>query len=447
VARAQDPVDRPQAGRDYSSVSGPAQTEAPAEEAVRSERRRILTAVLEQVDALAENAVAAMRAEIPAYAALTGERFFADVTDQVRLNYRTNLTSVLEERIVTLEDIAFVRDAATRRARAGFALEDYINAFRVGSQILWEAVVACAGETAIGHEAAVTLATPVMRYADFASTHAGHAYVEFQQHALAEADRERRDLLEQLLAGQLPAQGPLLAAAEAHGLASKARMIVAAGALVDPHADAAADQATRDALARAGLYATKTLVVARQAEIVAILELRGRTGPDELCDRLETAQKRLHDEGVTLALGISTVAVDVGELPRAYLEAHTALGSLDGEGGVAALPRLSPFRYLALHADDTARRLVDPSVQVFLEEDRARVGVLTATIRAFADADLNLRLAAERLHVHPNTAQYRLRRIQERTGRNPRRIADLLDLLVAIAMDERNTEDGPPSRR
>jgi sugar diacid utilization regulator len=41
--------------------------------------------------------------------------------------------------------------------------------------------------------------------------------------------------------------------------------------------------------------------------------------------------------------------------------------------------------------------------------------------------------------VHPNTAQYRLRRVQERSGRNPRRIADLLDLLVAMTLD-----DGPP---
>ena len=86
-------------------------------------------------------------------------------------------------------------------------------------------------------------------------------------------------------------------------------------------------------------------------------------------------------------------------------------------------------------ADDTARWLVDARLRAFLDEDRARGGVLIATVRAFADANLNLRLAAGRLQVHPNTAQYRLRRIEERTGRNPRRIADLLDLLVAIELD------------
>ena len=109
---------------------------------------------------------------------------------------------------------------------------------------------------------------------------------------------------------------------------------------------------------------------------------------------------------------------------------------MGADGGVEALARLTPFDYLALRADDTARRLVDPRLRAFLHEDRRRGGALTATIRAVADADLNLRVAAERLQVHPNTAQYRLRRIEERTGRNPRRISDLLDLLVAIALDD-----------
>ena len=132
----------------------------------------------------------------------------------------------------------------------------------------------------------------------------------------------------------------------------------------------------------------------------------------------------------------STVAAGVDELPRAYQEAHVALSGVGVDGGVEALARLAPFDYLALRADDTARRLVDPQLRAFLDEDRRRGGVLTETIRAVAEADLNLRVAAERLQVIPTPAQYRLRRIEERTGRNPRRIADLLDLLVAIALDD-----------
>ena len=104
-------------------------------------------------------------------------------------------------------------------------------------------------------------------------------------------------------------------------------------------------------------------------------------------------------------------------------------------------PLLSPFRYLALRADPTAWRLVDPAVQELLITDRMRGGSLIATIRAFADADLNLKVAANRLQIHHNTAQYRLHRIHERTGRNPRRIADLIELLVA---DGQHVEEGTP---
>ena len=403
-------------------------------DAVRAERRRILTTMLERTDALVQSTVEAIRAEIPAYAAQEAS-FFVDVRDQVRRHYRVKLHLLLEERGVTLQDIAFARGAALRRARAGFALEDYLNAFRVAQQVFWEEVLACAGETPLGHEAALTLTAPLLRYCDFVSTHAGHAYVESQQYVVADADRERRDLLEHLLAGTMPTRGPLLAAARAYGIGAETPMMVALAVPVGPQADADTPHAASATITRAIPQQARILVVVRQAEIVAVPALCHGLDPVELCDHLEAAHDRLRREGTTLAMGISTVANGVAELPRACLEARTALGSVTDGGGLVALPRLSPLDYLVLRADDTARWLVDARLRAFLHDDRARGGVLTATVRAFADANLNLRLAAARLQVHPNTAQYRLRRIQERTGRNPRRVADLLDLLVAIELD------------
>jgi sugar diacid utilization regulator len=44
--------------------------------------------------------------------------------------------------------------------------------------------------------------------------------------------------------------------------------------------------------------------------------------------------------------------------------------------------------------------------------------------------------AAERLVVHPNTVHYRLRRVSETTGRDPRRLGDLLELLVATRLSK-----------
>lgn len=408
------------------------QTRAGAE-TVSAERARILSTLLGQIDDLTEAGATAIRREIPAYAAQRDERFLADLANQVRLVYSTNLSSMLEDRAVTSDDIAFIRGAAMRRAEIGFALEDYLAAYRVGQQVLWESIVACAGESPGGREAALTLAAPLIRFINFASTQAGQAYVEFRQLAVAEADRHRRDLLELLLAGELPARGPMQAAAKAHGIGHDARMMVVVAVSRGPEAT----QASSIAIARAGL-SESTLVVVRQGEIVAVPVLRAGAEPTELCERIEALQQRLSTEGTPLAVGVSTIAAGVADLPRAYNEARAARECLAGPTGVAAIPRLAPFEYLVLRADDTARRVVDPSLRVFLEDDLARGGVLSSTVEAFARADLNLRVAAEELHVHPNTAQYRLRRIEERTGRNPRRIADLLDLLIAIAMERRS---------
>ncbi|TDC95661.1 PucR family transcriptional regulator [Nonomuraea deserti] len=412
-------------------------------EAVRAQRARILSELLGDLQSLAAAAVATMRDEIPAYAA-QGPDFHADVRDQVVKHYRAKLAVLLEERTVTFEDIAFTRRAAMRRARAGVALADYINAFRVGQQVFWQSVVDRAGHTPAGREAALSLASPLMRYCDFASTHAANAYMEFQQYAAAEAVRESRDLLETLLVGGVPTRGRELAAAQAHGLAAHTPLLVVIAVLVGspsavttgPDRGADARHAACAAIARTGGNGTRTLSVVRQSEIVAIPVLGPGADPGGLCDRLQEVLESLAAEGIRLAMGISTVAAGPAQIPQAYQEARAVLDFVPEEGGVAALPRITPFQYLALKADDTARHLVDPRITALLSEDRARGGVLTATIRAFAAADLNLRAAAERLQIHPNTAQYRMRRIQERTGRSLRSINDLVDLLVAIALQD-----------
>ncbi|MER5383463.1 helix-turn-helix domain-containing protein [Streptomyces sp. NPDC002688] len=425
---------------------GPAMGTPRLSEPLRLERRRILHAVHDRVEEVAETAVEVMRAEIPSYA-LQDERFFGDVRDQVLEHYRMQLAALAGDRDIDPEDLVFSRAAAMRRARAGFAPEDWISAFRVGRQVLWDALLDCAGTSAGAQQAALSLVTPLMRYVDYASTHAAQAYVEYQQHVVADADRERRDLLDQLLAGVAPTRGPLFAAAQAYGVGPRSPMMAVVAVCVD---DARAGDPTSAengyaasaSISVAGPWAGRTLVVVRHGEVVAVPVVRAGMAAEDICAHFETVQRRLARAGTLLSMGISTVAQGAGELPRAYQEARAALDLVPSEGGVAALPRLSPFDYLALRADDVARQLVDPRVRALLDEDRRRGDTLAVTIRAFAAADLNLRLAAERLRVHHNTAHYRLRRIEERSGRNPRRIADLLELLVALAIRDGAEEGG-----
>ena len=84
---------------------------------------------------------------------------------------------------------------------------------------------------------------------------------------------------------------------------------------------------------------------------------------------------------------------------------------------------MSAFEWLTLRADATARRLIAPAIHAFLAQDADEGGPLISTLRAYVDCDLNARRAAERLHVHVNTAHYRLGRIAERTGCDLRRVS------------------------
>ena len=47
-------------------------------------------------------------------------------------------------------------------------------------------------------------------------------------------------------------------------------------------------------------------------------------------------------------------------------------------------------------------------------------------------SDLNAKLTAERLYVHPNNARCRLAKIEERAGYDLRPVADVIDLVIAV---------------
>jgi sugar diacid utilization regulator len=58
--------------------------------------------------------------------------------------------------------------------------------------------------------------------------------------------------------------------------------------------------------------------------------------------------------------------------------------------------------------------------------------MLRGALDAFVAADLHVATAAKALFLHPNSLRYRLGRIARCTGRDPRRVADLLELIAAI---------------
>jgi PucR-like helix-turn-helix protein/diguanylate cyclase with GGDEF domain len=394
---------------------------------------RVGAMLLARREELAGQTLERIRAAIPAYATIHDPAILADVTEHVAENHDILRSSLLRGRPVTEEDLAFIRPHAALRARRGVPVADFLHAFRIGHWVIWDAIVELAEHDEEVRADALLAARLVIEFIDHASTHAAQSYLEAQQLLLAEGDRVRRDLLEDLLAGREPAPGPRLSAARTAGLDSGGRCLLLAAVPVAALDDELAFRSAASALARAVGGPVRPLTVVRQDEIVIVRAL-GTQEAGALTEPVVRAAGELAAAGLQLAIGVSTAFENTAGLPEAYRDACTAFESLGPDGGVLALADLSAFDYLTLRADATARRLLSPAIQRFVEEDAAAGGALTTTLLEYAAANLNAKVAAQRLFIHVNTAHHRLARIEEKTGCDLRDLADVQELLIAIKL-------------
>jgi hypothetical protein len=393
---------------------------------------RIAAAVEASLDTIVVAATEAIWAEVPAYGSSHDDQLRADVAAHVRAIFLAFLAALSTGQPARRADFAVTRQQASRRVAQGITLADFLQAFRIGQLTLWQGVLDAAGDDAGARDAALSVVAQIMQVIELGSTVAGEAYVAAQQHALAEGDRIRRDVLEDLLARRAPGGGPKRALLRAAGLEPDTRLLVAAAALAG---DLSEGLTLRDA-APGVSPGRRGLAVVRQDEIVGITPLPkgSRDGTAAAVTGFRRACADLQRRGIRLAVGVSTVHAGLLEIPEAYAEAQTARDGLGGSPGLLALPVLTSFDYLVLRDDETARRLIRPQVRQFVADDVAAGGTLITTLVEFAACDMNAKTAAERLHLHVNTAYYRLERIAMRTGCDLRHLSDVLELLIAVRL-------------
>ncbi len=404
---------------------------------------RLVEAFRARMEETLEESVRAMQGEIPTYRS-ADPAMLESVREHVRLHFEALLRSLSEDRPITREDLLFIRPAATQRARTGVPVADFMHAFRIGQREIWRALAAGASDDET-RDAALAVADQVIEYINLASTHAAEVYTEVEALLQAQGERVRRDLLAELLDGRLPEPGPRLDAAREAGLErASSCFVVTATARTQP-ADEHALRSAASAIARACGGAVGPLTVVRRDEIVVVAP--GGRDLRAVSEALRSSQAKLSESGLSLAIGVSTVQDGLDRIPAGYREACAARERLDAGGGVVALPTLTAFDYLTLVGGDTARHLISDAVWEFVERDLAEGGALSETLLAYVAADLNAKAASERLHMHVNTAHYRLGKIAERTGCDLRSVSDVLELLIAIKLAQGDVLAADPGGR
>ncbi|MEU9077420.1 PucR family transcriptional regulator [Kitasatospora sp. NPDC048538] len=175
-------------------------------------------------------------------------------------------------------------------------------------------------------------------------------------------------------------------------------------------------------------YAAGTDRAGRSAALVA-------APVERVAERLRRARPALQARLAgrrTLRVGVGPAAAPAPAALRAALvQARYVLEGSAGPVGSAAdldsldglLRGIPPEVTAAFHA-----RLLAP----LTTHDQENSVSLLGTLAVFLDHDGSWARTAESLHIHVNTVHYRIRRIEELTGRNLARLRDRLDLRAAL---------------
>ncbi len=258
-------------------------------------------------------------------------------------------------------------------------------------------------------------------------------------------DTERRlagDVLAAMARGELA--GPDLARRLGpFGLAERTAALVVkraegarggAGAVEDALASALRDEAAAGLIAsNAGLTCALVPGMADE-ELIALAERVCASAAGELGGALEAGVGR---------------AVAGGEARRSFHEARCALEALamsapvatNGSSAVSERPRarvatykdLGSFQLLLSLQDDEALRLFCDSILGPIEASEGHYGgELMRSLEAFIEENGQWERAARRLYCHRHTLRYRIRRVEELTGRDLSTARDRIEFWLAL---------------
>lgn len=343
-------------------------------------------------------------------------------------------------------DFAFVRQYAQRRAQQRFPLEaslhTYRSAHRMISEWIRDAALGVADSTVQVRRVVAAAADFAIEFTNAISTVATAEYVQHTR-LLAEADGDRRtELLNTLLSGFDESDSRAADLLRRAGyLEQRQAFCVVVARSVNPREMQSAARAQRmvEALTQV-LRDTpiRALAGVREGLVTMVLSgtrrLSGWTAPQSLL--AERVYPKLSQVGPAALIGLSNDAPSTSHIRRAYQEAQLALDFATVAKRVMTYADV-PFRQMIVrHARDRIQSALPAWLGNFQTADRKARGSLSATLRAYADANMNALQTAKNLSLHANTIYARMQRIGELTGKNPLNYHDLTEMLLALESDD-----------
>jgi PucR C-terminal helix-turn-helix domain len=350
--------------------------------------------------------------QIPLYGHLPREQLEGEILDILRHNLRVFFSYLDEGRAPSDEELGTIRSSAARRAEERIPLEAVLTAYHLGALIGWQALREEAAPEEV--EEVLDIAERVLLYTQSVTSAVAQAYVEERQAIYGEERDARRTLAEALLsgtsikgmaerAGHEPAPAYVVLAMEI-GTSPDEKDVGVEGAVASRRK---LRRLESELEARTKAQALPMLTPAGGIVLLPAL-------PEE-CEEVVADSPKLVDAlaaaaGAEVVAGVSwreSADVPIGadearEVVRLACEQGRSTGAYTLDDVLLEFLLTRPSQ-----AAEKLERVLDPL---------ADGPELIATLEGYFAADFDRRRAAGNLHIHPNTLDYRLRRVAELTG-------------------------------
>ncbi|SHN46969.1 PucR family transcriptional regulator [Cryptosporangium aurantiacum] len=343
------------------------------------------------------------------------------LADEVRKALCRLCTDGLRAAIAILEhpdgdraDLRLAAETGTLWAARGLPLDSLLRLYRLAGRLLWENLLQAAGPA--GASTLVHQAGAVLRGIDQESTAAAAAYRQAERRLLPRGQLRVAAAIDALLSARPPDAAELETAADLLDLPAAGPYVVA---VQRPGAQ-------RSLVAGHGRTGHRGMRFCwrRGRDADRVLVLLGRAGPDELEEVLRPLT--LHHVGIGLPVE------GLAEVPKSHRYAELAVRSCRADGPeIARFDRRLP-QALVLAQPELAEDLVHEVLGAVLVLPVRYREALLDTLEAWLGCDGSAVAASRALYCHRNTVLYRLRRLQELTGRSLSKPSDLVDLTLAL---------------
>ncbi len=355
----------------------------------------------------------AIKAEVPLYRdGLVVS--FADLNQSCIANAAYILGTLAAD--PTAVDVQTPRTTGELRAEQGVSYAGVLHAFRVGARFIWEELVEHADERT--REVMLPAAADIWSVSDDLAEQVTEAY----RTTLAEKirrDGQMRAAMLATLIEDVAAAERIWESAAMLGLPRRGEFVLVAAECAKPGEEAL--PGIEGMLRQFDVNSVWRLDHDHQEGLVS---LRAGYRVPQLVDQLSPVAAG--------RLGLSSPFESLDEAPSARREARLACAAATPATMQLVRFEEQPLAVLIASAPESARGYAATVLRGVLELPDDDRRPLLETARIWLDEGGSTSAAAERLFLHRNTVRYRIRRLEELTGRDLSRPLDAAELHVAL---------------